>query len=109
MRSSTALRLALAAAVLETAAPAAAQTFLPINDVDGLGLPSVVHVGQTITASAATPILTGFTFHLADAYNGPNLRFDASVFEYAAVFVVGPSLRTLGPFGWSGNVLGYDP
>ena len=107
MRPTSFLRAALAAAV--TAAPAAAQPFLPVNSLDGLGLPSVVHVGQTIAAPAATPLLTGFTFHLGEAYNGASLRFGAAVYEYAAGSVVGPALRTLGPFAGSANVLGLDP
>src|SRR5690348_15911639 len=105
MRPSRFLRAALIAAVAATAAPAGAQPFAPTNSLDGLGLPSLVHVGQTITVPVATPLLTGFTFHLGEAYNGANLRFDASVFEYAAGSVVGPAVAALGPFAGSSNAL----
>jgi hypothetical protein len=106
MRSSTLLRAALAAAL--SAAPAAAQPFLPVNTLDGLGLPSIVNVGQTITPPAATPLLTGFTFHLGEAYNGANLRLGASVFEFAGGGVVGPALLGIGPVAGSGNALSLD-
>src|SRR4051812_17859647 len=97
MRTSTYLRAALLAAVTATAAPVAAQPFAPTSVLDGLGLPGLVPVGQPITPPAAMPLLTGFTFHLGDAYNGANLLFNAAVFEYAAGSVVGPALRTFGP------------
>ena len=106
LRSATAAALAALAA---TAAPAAAQPFAPVSAVDGLGLPSVVHIGQTITPVGATPVLTAFTFFLGDAYNGANLRFDASVFEYAAGSVVGPALSTLTGVAGSANLVGLDP
>ena len=111
LRAATAAALAtLALATLAvTAAPAAAQPFAPVNAVDGLGLPSVINVGQTISPIGATPVLTSFTFFLGDAYNGANLRFDASVFEYAAGSVVGPALRSVTGVAGSANLAGLDP
>ena len=104
LRAATAAAVALAAA----AAPAGAQPFAPTNLLDGLGLPSVVHVGQSITVPGATPVLTSFTFYLGDAYNGASLRFDASVFEYAGGSVVGPALSTLGGLSGSATLGGLD-
>ena len=108
LRTSLASTVAAALAAAALAAPASAQPFAPTGIFDGLGLPSIVNVGQTFVAPAATPVLDGFSFYLGDAFNGANLLFDAAVYEYAAG-AVGPlvALAATNAAG-SGNTLALD-